>query len=260
MATNDEIFPGLHRPQPAARHRRPGDRRDLRGGDVEPERIARIRWRRPSILDFYQPLTGARVSEAQLLKLSRWLTAAWGLVLIAIAILARGWGSVFTVGLTIASIVYGPMLGAFLLGVLTTQRERARRDRRHWRVARLDDRRAGVHAARLDLVCARGDGDLHDGRPGGEPCQSMTPARVVERARAAGVFPAAAVEVGSSAGSVWSEAFGTGLDTPFDLASLTKVIATTTVVMELVRTGALQLDEPVSSVFAEWRGARSRSA
>src|SRR6185312_15285048 len=39
---------------------------------------------------------------------------------IAIAILARGWGSVFTVGLTIASIVYGPMLGAFLLGVLTT--------------------------------------------------------------------------------------------------------------------------------------------
>jgi Na+/proline symporter len=33
--------------------------------------------------------------------------------------MARGWGSVFTVGLTIASIVYGPMLGAFLLGVLT---------------------------------------------------------------------------------------------------------------------------------------------
>ena len=34
---------------------------------------------------------------------------------------ARGWGSVFTVGLTIASIVYGPMLGAFLLGILTTR-------------------------------------------------------------------------------------------------------------------------------------------
>jgi len=28
-------------------------------------------------------------------------------------------GSVFTTGLTIASLVYGPMLGAFLLGVLT---------------------------------------------------------------------------------------------------------------------------------------------
>ncbi len=72
-----------------------------------------------SILDFYKPLAGGRVDDAGLLKLSRWLTAAWGLVLIAIAIMARGWGSVFTVGLTIASIVYGPMLGAFLLGVLT---------------------------------------------------------------------------------------------------------------------------------------------
>ena len=72
-----------------------------------------------SVLDFYKPLSKGRADDRQLLKLSRWLTAAWGLVLIAIAILARGWGSVFTVGLTIASIVYGPMLGAFLLGVLT---------------------------------------------------------------------------------------------------------------------------------------------
>jgi solute:Na+ symporter, SSS family len=40
-------------------------------------------------------------------------------VLMVIAIIARGWGSVFTTGLTIASLVYGPMLGAFLLGVLT---------------------------------------------------------------------------------------------------------------------------------------------
>ncbi len=72
-----------------------------------------------TVLDFYQPLAGRQMSDAQLLTLSRWLTAAWGVVLIAIAILARGWGSVFTVGLTIASIVYGPMLGAFLLGVLT---------------------------------------------------------------------------------------------------------------------------------------------
>src|SRR3954453_2196291 len=72
-----------------------------------------------TVLDFYQPFIGSRAGEAELLKLSRWLTAAWGIVLIVIAILARGWGSVFTVGLTIASIVYGPMLGAFLLGVLT---------------------------------------------------------------------------------------------------------------------------------------------
>jgi SSS family transporter len=72
-----------------------------------------------TLVDFYQPLAGRSVSDERLLTISRWLTAAWGVVLIGIAILARGWGSVFTVGLTIASIVYGPMLGAFLLGVLT---------------------------------------------------------------------------------------------------------------------------------------------
>jgi solute:Na+ symporter, SSS family len=72
-----------------------------------------------TVIDFYQPLRGRNVSEASLLTLSRWCTAAWGLVLIAIAIVARGWGSVFTAGLTVASIVYGPMLGAFLLGVGT---------------------------------------------------------------------------------------------------------------------------------------------
>jgi len=39
-------------------------------------------------------------------------------VLIAIALVARGWGSVFTAGLTIASIVYGPLVGTFLLAML----------------------------------------------------------------------------------------------------------------------------------------------
>src|SRR5207248_8225355 len=72
-----------------------------------------------TVLDFYQPLARRRLDDAGLLKLSRWLTAVWGVILIAIALVARGWGSVFTVGLTIASIVYGPMLGAFLMGVLT---------------------------------------------------------------------------------------------------------------------------------------------
>jgi solute:Na+ symporter, SSS family len=74
-----------------------------------------------TVMDFYQPLRGGRVSDAHLLALSRWCTAAWGVVLILIAIMARGWGSVFTAGLTVASIVYGPMLGSFLLGVLTTR-------------------------------------------------------------------------------------------------------------------------------------------
>lgn len=72
-----------------------------------------------TVLDLYKPLAGARASDEQLLKLSRRLTAAWGLVLICIAVAASNIKSVFTAGLTIASLVYGPMLGAFLLGVLT---------------------------------------------------------------------------------------------------------------------------------------------
>ncbi len=72
-----------------------------------------------TVLDFYKPLVKPAGSEEQLLSLSRWFTAAWGVVLIVIAMVARKWGSVFTAGLTIASLVYGPMLGAFLLGVLT---------------------------------------------------------------------------------------------------------------------------------------------
>ncbi len=35
-------LPGVHRPQPAARRRGPGDRRDLRRGDVEPQRVAEL--------------------------------------------------------------------------------------------------------------------------------------------------------------------------------------------------------------------------
>ena len=38
-----------------------------------------------TVIDFYQPLTRGRVTDEQLLALSRWLTAAWGVVLIAIA-------------------------------------------------------------------------------------------------------------------------------------------------------------------------------
>src|SRR5215831_9338696 len=72
-----------------------------------------------TVLDFYNPITGGRAPDHTLLRLSKWCTAAWGIALILIAIIARGWGSVFTAGLTAASIVYGPMLGAFCLGVLT---------------------------------------------------------------------------------------------------------------------------------------------
>jgi CubicO group peptidase (beta-lactamase class C family) len=88
--------------------------------------------------------------------------------------------------------------------------------------------------------------------------------RVVLDAIAARVFPAATVEIGSSNEVLGRDALGmltfrkdaspTRLDTPFDLASLTKVIATTTVIMELVASNKIRLDEPVATFFEEWRG------
>ena len=77
---------------------------------------------------------------------------------------------------------------------------------------------------------------------------------VLENALKSQVFPAATVDVGSSAGPLWQDALHTPLDTPFDLASLTKPMATTTVVMDLVNSGAIGLDDPIARSLAEWRG------
>ncbi len=43
----------------------------------------------------------------------------WGIVLFALAIVARSGGKVLEAGLSIASVAYGSLLGVFLLGVLT---------------------------------------------------------------------------------------------------------------------------------------------
>jgi len=73
-----------------------------------------------TVIDFYRPLINPSASDQQLLRLSKFLTMGWGIVLILIAIAAKGFTkSVLNTALTIASLPYGAMLGAFLLGVLT---------------------------------------------------------------------------------------------------------------------------------------------
>lgn len=71
-----------------------------------------------SVMDFLAPLLPGR-SERRYLAWSRWATVAWGVVLFAIGLVARHWGSVLEAGLSIASVLYGALLGVFLLGVLT---------------------------------------------------------------------------------------------------------------------------------------------
>jgi CubicO group peptidase (beta-lactamase class C family) len=87
---------------------------------------------------------------------------------------------------------------------------------------------------------------------------------VIRRAIAARIFPAAAAAAGPSGGVFFSDVFGTltfdehskpaPREIEFDLASLTKPIATTSVVLQLVDDGRLRLDSLVAEFFDEWRG------
>ena len=77
-------------------------------------------------------------------------------------------------------------------------------------------------------------------------------------------FPCATVEVGTQATALWTHACGhlwyeenaplAAPETVFDLASLTKVIATTTVFMRLVETDAVGLLDPLARWLPAWRG------
>ncbi len=86
-----------------------------------------------SMIDFYlrrMPQT----DERRRLQLSRLATLFWALVLFALAVLSlHKVERVIEVGLQIASVAYGAMLGAFLLGVLT--------------------RRANQNGAMLGMLC-----------------------------------------------------------------------------------------------------------
>ncbi|MGH9580797.1 MAG: sodium:solute symporter family transporter, partial [Terriglobales bacterium] len=71
-----------------------------------------------SMVDFYlrrHPET----SEARRMALSRRSTLLWAAVLFGFALLSRHGGRVVELGLSIASVSYGALLGVFLLGVLT---------------------------------------------------------------------------------------------------------------------------------------------
>jgi Na+/proline symporter len=75
-----------------------------------------------TVMDFYKPMTMRRHpsrSDAHYLRVARWATVAWGVILFLVGLVARHVGSVLEAGLTIASILYGSLLGVFLLGLLT---------------------------------------------------------------------------------------------------------------------------------------------
>jgi len=72
-----------------------------------------------TILDFYVRLR-PQADETTKMRLSRIATLAWACVLFGLAMIAlHKAGRVVEVGLQIASVAYGALLGAFLLGILT---------------------------------------------------------------------------------------------------------------------------------------------
>jgi Na+/proline symporter len=71
-----------------------------------------------TVMDFLRPLC-PRYPETRYLQWARWATVAWGIILFAVGLVARHWGRVLEAGLSIASVLYGALLGVFLLGVLT---------------------------------------------------------------------------------------------------------------------------------------------
>ncbi|HXY31231.1 MAG TPA: serine hydrolase [Gemmatimonadaceae bacterium] len=89
--------------------------------------------------------------------------------------------------------------------------------------------------------------------------------RVINRGIRAGGFPGASVVVGRQGAAVWEKGFGridwsqkspavTARETVFDLASLTKVVGTTTAIMILFDEGRIDLDAPVSTYLPEFSG------
>jgi Na+/proline symporter len=72
-----------------------------------------------TILDLYRRIR-PKTDERRQMQLSRFATVIWAAVLFALAVLClHRVGRVIEVGLQIASIAYGALLGVFLLGVLT---------------------------------------------------------------------------------------------------------------------------------------------
>ena len=73
-----------------------------------------------TVMDFIRPLR-PRSTEEWCLRVAKQVTILWGVLLFGIGLLAQHWGRVLEAGLSIASVLYGALLGVFLLGRLTTR-------------------------------------------------------------------------------------------------------------------------------------------
>ena len=284
-----------------------------------------------TVVDFYMHWR-PEADERERMMISRSSTVAWALVLFGVAVysvFAGGKGHVVEVGLSIASVAYGALLGVFLLGTLTKYATQWGAivgmvcgfalnlllwlDPNPIRLGPVtiphvaftwyvligsmvtfgvgmvasfllpretkERRRVAAHVA--GVVFAIGIPFLLGSRCIGQDSTAAKAAAeardfsgvstLVNQAIAAKKLPGAVVLVGHDGKTVFEQAYGVrkyagepGLDgqpspaepmtvdTIFDMASLTKCLATATAIMQLYEAGKLQFDDPVAKYLPDF--------
>jgi uncharacterized protein YbbC (DUF1343 family) len=110
-------------------------------------------------------------------------------------------------------------------------------------------------------ACAERPGEAHHTEPESQNMRALLDP-ILEGSVAAGDIPGAVLLVGHNGHIIYRKAFGSRalepvrepmtVDTIFDLASLTKCIATTTSIMKLVEEGRVRLNDPVAAYLPEF--------
>ncbi len=124
-----------------------------------------------------------------------------------------------------------------------------------------------VHLVRNSSVASSPAGMVPESKPAEQQWDLLSDA--VKKAIQAGKIPGAVILIGHQGKIIYRRAFGfralkpmklsMTIDTIFDLASLTKVVATSTAVAQLVEAGKLSLQDPVAKHWPEF-GSNGKQA
>jgi hypothetical protein len=248
-----------------------------------------------SMVDFYLAWR-PDADDRRRARLSRVMTLFWAALLFVLALMSRGGGHVVEVGLSIASVAYGALLGVFLLGTLTTSATEngamigmiggLAANILLWRQPHALPKIAWTWFVLVGSLFTFALGWVMSRiLPGKNRPQTiavlilflLVPAarlkaaeepgfrqidRIVEGGIAAKKFPGAVVIAGHNGHIVFAKAYGNRSLTPepeamtedtiFDVASLTKVLATAPAVMQLYEQGRFRLNDPVAQYLPEF--------
>jgi SSS family transporter len=247
-----------------------------------------------SMVDFYMAWK-PDAEERERARLSRVMTFFWAILLFVLALMSRGGGHVVEVGLSIASVAYGALLGVFLLGTLTKTATESGAiigmigglvanillwKQPHsvplpkiawtwfvligslltfalgWAMSKI---LPGKHTSKIAVLLIV---LLSSQLKAQEDPEFRQIDRIVEGGIAAKKFPGAVVIAGHNGKIIFHKAYGNSSlipapepmteDTIFDLASLTKVLATAPAIMQLYEQGRFQLNDPVAQYLPQF--------